>query len=839
MRLKTLVLAGALLALATPTFAQVPDTAAILEQLRDDVVAGRITPEEIRARLRAAGISNEEVRQRLRQFGYPENLLDRYLTGEVAPAGAPSLSPAQLEQVLRNLSIPKLGQLGIADSLLLPLDTLLRDTAAMPDLELGLPIFGRSLFQRATTQFRPITTGPVPSNYRLGPGDELVLILTGDVQEAYSLPVTREGFIIVPNVGRVSVNGLTLDQLRNSLFTYLGRVYSGVIRGPEATTFFDVSIATLRSNQIFVIGEVERPAAYEVTSVATALEALYQAGGPTEQGSFRNVLIRRGGRAVATLDIYDYLTRGVATGDVQLEHGDVVFVPIRGSRVQIDGNVPRPGIYELKETEGLRSLIELSGGVEPEADLRRVQIDRILPPEQRAPGRQRTLFDINVADLLDREGEFVALQPGDEVYLFAVSAERRNTVTIRGNVWAPGVYELEAELRLSQLIAKAGGLKDDAYRGRAQIIRLDPRDLAKRVVAASLTGGDDPLLEEYDEVVVYSVGEFRDRRFVTIYGEVQRPGVYEFRDDMTLRDLVMMSGGVKDNAYVLEAEVARITEQPDATGDLTEISTVPLDSSYVISERPSGNAGGGASNGGGAASAPDFTLARYDNIFIRRRPGWELQRTVTLTGEVRFPGTYALQRKDERLNELLARSGGLTRDANPEGIRFFRRPENPVSADDTLSRRSREIPITGGYTPNRVNVDLPAVMKDPEVGDNLVLMDGDSIHIPEFVPTIRVEGAVLFPVSVLYERGAGLDYYINSAGGYARDGDKGRARVEYANGSVRTVNKFLIFKSKPKPEPGSRVFVPVKPPSGPAVNWQAVTAVVTTSVTVWALLFRR
>jgi len=833
MRVSSSVLAVAALALAlapaSPALAQVQDTAAAIERVRQELQAGRITPEEIRARIRAAGISDEEVRRRLRELGYSEELLDRYLDPGFAGAAAPTLSSSQLEQVLRRLSIPPVGQTGVPDSLLMLMDTadiLLRQPETF---EAGPQVFGKSLFDRATTQFQPVTMGPVPPNYRLGPGDELVLILTGDVQALYSLPVTREGFIVIPDVGRIPVNGLTLEGLRNSLYTYLGRVYSGVMRGPEATTFFEVSISTLRRNQVFVVGEVERPSAYEVSSVATALEALYQAGGPTEVGSFRNIEIRRGDRSVAVLDVYDYLTGGAAGGDVPLDQGDVIFVPVRSRHVTISGNVVRPAIYELKGDEGLRALIELAGGIVPEADLRRVQIDRILPPEERRAGVARRIFDVSVAELLDAEGELIPLVAGDRVYVHAVTEERRNTVTVRGNVWSPGIFELTPGMRLSDLIDRAGGLKDDTYMGRVQVVRLDPEDLSTRIVSASLAADEDPELHEYDEVRVYSVADFRDRRFVTIYGQVQNPGVYEFSDDMTLRDLVILAGGLRDNAYVLEAEVARLVDRPDTTGDLTEIRTVPLDSSYVIAERPTG---AGSDGGNGQAAVPEFTLERYDNVFIRPRPGWELQRTVTLTGEVRFPGAYALQRKDERLSSVIQRAGGLTREGYAAGIRFYRSRENDPGRTarpetDTLAAVER----------SRVNVDLPRALDSPGGADDLILQDGDSVHIPEYIPLVRVEGAVLFPVSVLYEPGAGLDYYIESAGGFARDGDKGRTRVEYANGSVKTVSKFLFFRSSPKPGPGSRVVVPVKP-EGQPINWQAVTALVTTAVTVYAVLTR-
>jgi protein involved in polysaccharide export with SLBB domain len=815
MRLESIALASALVAVVAPAHAQVPDTAAVIQELQQEVLSGRLSPEEIRARIRASGLGEAEIRQRLRDLGYPEDLLDQYMAFGYAPGLGTPVTPAQVENIMRQLALPPTAQVP-GDSLPVVTDTLPIDSLISTGPPEGLPVFGKSLFRGATTQFRPLTMGPVPANYRLGPGDELVLILTGDVQDIYTLPVTREGFVVIADVGRVSVNGLTLDQLRNSLYTYLGPVYSGVVRGPDATTFFELTISKLRRNQVFVIGEVERPAAYEVTSVATALQALYQSGGPTEQGSFRDIQIRRGASLIASLDIYEYLTQGAARGDVPLDQGDVVFVPVRGRWVEIDGNVVRPGIYELKDGEGLSSLIRLAGGIEPEADLRRIQIDRILPPEQRDPGVQRVLIDVNVAGLLEAEGEVASIEPGDKVYVFAVSEARRNTITISGNVWAPGVYELSQEMSLLELIDQAGGLKDDTYLGRVQIVRLNPLDLSKRMVAVSLAAGDDPLLAEYDVVTVYSVSEFRERRFVTMYGAVQKPGVYDFQDDMTLRDLVIAAGGLRDDAYVLEAEVARVVSQPDASGDFVEIQTVPLDSSYVVAQWAS-------RAGGGQAQAPDFVLAQYDNVFIRNRPDYELQRTVTISGQVRFPGTYALRRKDERLSSLVERAGGLSNEAYAAGIRFFRRTDEQGTDGGPLAR---------------VNVDLESILDTPDFQGNLILESGDSIYIPEFIPTVRVEGAVLLPVNVMYEPGADLGYYVNSAGGYSSNGDRGRTRVEYANGSVRTVHKkLLIFKSEPKPQPGSRVFVPEKP-QGRGINWVAITAVVTSFATVYALLFK-
>jgi protein involved in polysaccharide export with SLBB domain len=808
------IVVGAICALASPALGQARDTATAIRQLQQQVQRGEITPEEILARLEAAEMTVDDLRQRLVDAGYPADLLDEYLSTGAFPAGVPALTSEQVERLLQRLSIPPLGP--AVDSLYGPTRVareILVDTLALP-LELEPPVFGRSLFERATTEFVPVTMGPVPANYRLGPGDGLVLVLTGDVQAIYDLPVTREGFVVIPDVGRVSVNGLTLDQLRNALYTYLGQVYSGVRQGPEATTFFEVTIGSLRSNQVYVIGDVDRPGQYEVTSVSTALDALYRSGGPTKNGSFRNIQVRRGERVVANLDVYEYLTRGAATGDITLNQGDVVYVPVRGRHVEIAGNVMRPGIYELKGEEGLRALIDLAGGVEPEADLRRVQLDRIVPPDQRQPGVGRTLVDVNVAELLDTEGEFVPIDRGDRVYVFAVGEERRNSVTLRGNVWSPGVYAFSPGMTLGDLLDRAGGVKVDTYLGRAQIFRLDPMDLSRSVVAVPLTSDLETELMEYDEVVVYSISEFQARRTVSIDGAVNDPGVYEYRENMTVRDVILEAGGLTEAAYVLEAEVARVIMSPERPGDLTEILTVPLDSSYVVNE----------TDGPRAGREAEFLLQPYDNVFIRSRPGFELQRKVTITGEVMFPGSYALVREGEDLTSLIERAGGLTPEAYPDGVRYFRIEQATGDPESHVSR---------------LNVDLTELLDNPSERNRFALMDGDSIHIPGYSPTVLVDGAVLYPTSVMFEPGQGLDYYISMAGGYAFDADKGRTRVEYPNGSVGNINGWFIFKSKPVPEAGSRVFVPAKPPATQgSIDLRNLVAVLTALTTMVIVLSR-
>src|SRR5437660_2038908 len=331
----------------------------------------------IRQRIGQSGLTADQVRGRLQASGYPPNLLDAYL-GAQTPGQASPVPGAQELAAIQSLGVPGIASAGE----ILPVDTgLVRAVARGKS-----GVFGVEVFQRTTTQFLPLLAGPVPADYKLGPGDQLVLILTGDVELAYTLQVTREGFILIPQVGQLFVSNLTLDQLRDLLYTRLGRVYSGVRRNPTATTRCDVTVANVRANQIYVVGEVNQPGAYQISSLGTVLTALYAAGGITDRADMRAVSVRRDGKAVATLDLYDYLLRGDVRHDVRLETGDVVFVPVHGPRAQITGAVRRPAIYELAGGVSLASLIEDAGGFRPDAQLKRLSVFRLLPASARGTG---------------------------------------------------------------------------------------------------------------------------------------------------------------------------------------------------------------------------------------------------------------------------------------------------------------------------------------------------------------------------------------------------------------------------------------------------------------------
>src|SRR5437867_3603432 len=375
-----------LLLAASSSLAQIPTPSQAPQALQRAVQQNPGLADVIRQRIAQSGLTVDQVRARLQASGYPPTLLDAYLGAQTA--GQPSPVPGAQELA----AIQSLGLPGVASvSEILPVDTgLVRAVAGGKS-----GVFGVDVFQRTTTQFLPLLAGPVPADYKLGPGDELVLILTGDVELAYTLQVTREGFILIPQVGQLYVSNVTLDQLRDLLYARLGRVYSGVRRNPSATTRFDITVANVRANQAYVVGEVAQPGAYQISSLGTVLTALYAAGGVTERATLRAVEVRRFGKPVATLDLYDYLLRGDTRNDVRLETGDVVFVAMHGPRAQVTGAVRRPAVYEMTPGGSLADLVRDAGGFRPDAQLKRLSVFRLLSPTERGPGSPpRAVIDV-------------------------------------------------------------------------------------------------------------------------------------------------------------------------------------------------------------------------------------------------------------------------------------------------------------------------------------------------------------------------------------------------------------------------------------------------------------
>jgi len=694
---------------------------------------------EIEAAARATGMDPRELRERMRSTPTATETDAAAPARTFVPRPEPAIVPDTLAAVTRPATVA------------------------------GEPL-GFEIFRWAPTTFEPLTYGPVGEDYPLGPGDELTLTLWGDAQLALTLTVSREGAVTLPDVGQVAVSGLPLGAARERIRAALARVYSG-LRGANgrSTTSLSLSLGKLRSIQVFLLGQVVRPGGYTLSAVSRALNALYAAGGPTLAGSLRDVRIVRGGQIVARVDLYEVILQGAGQEMPRLENGDVVFVPPATRRVALSGPVRRAGLIELKDGEQLRDLLRIAGGVLPEADVTRAQIDRVTPLELREalPGQGRIALDVPLSQVLSGAVADVPMRDADSLTVFELPQRRGNTVNLTGRgVVRPGVYQYRDGLTVSQLITLAGGVTPDAYLDRAQVVRTlrDSSRASLHFVPARALSGDpseDLPLQALDDVSIRSKWDLEERQQVTVHGLVRAPGRYELLEGMTLTDLLMRAGGFTDDAYAVRAELTRV----GSGSHLADTLQVPLQRDLTR-----------------CVEASAFRLQPHDAVFIRRDPEFREPEFVVLDGEVRFPGTYALTRRDERMSDLLQRAGGLTREAYAEGARF--------------SRQSG----------SRLAIDLPLAIRRPASRHDLVLMPGDTLAVPRHTPTVSIEGAVLNPVTALHQPGASVSYYVTQASGFRSDADRRAVVVVSPSGRVRKGGQ---------PEPGSRIIVPARPPESP------------------------
>ena len=749
----------------------------------------------IQQRISQSGLTPDQIRARLEAAGYSPNLLDAYMSDSATVANA-QLTPGATETT----AIQALGLPSITPTESLTTKTgVVTQPAATPAVA-GLPVFGVDVFKRSTTQFYPLLSGPVPTDYKLGPGDQIVLILTGDVEQTYSLQVTREGFILIPQVGQVFVSNLTMEQARDELYGRLSRVYSGVRRGSTGSTKFDISVANVRAVQVYVVGEVAQPGAYQISALGTVLTALYAAGGVTGLASGRTIDVRRGGKSIATFDLYDYLLKGDTRSDLRLEDGDVIFVPVKAKRVAVTGSINRPAQYDLGPNETLTDLMREAGGLTADAASTRISITRIVPATERGPGgAQRVVVDVATPKGASAVPP-VPMEDGDSVAVFTITDAVKHFVDLGGSVYLPGRFGWHEGMRLSEVVKLAGGFLPATYSGRAHISRWNPADSTRYLVSVELPRDmaapwpADSVLHDRDVVTVYSRPDMRDSLQVAITGAVNSPGRFEWRQGMTLRDLVLMANGLATGADLEYAEVARLPLDRKG-GTLATTIRVPLDSTYIFDRDSLGRVLTPPGMAFPASGTPDVPIEPYDNVLIFLQPGFELQRSVTIIGQVRFPGTYSLQRKDERIASLIGRAGGLTSQAYAEGVRFHR----------------------AFRAAGRINLNLANALKHPGSLDDVILQPDDTITIPEYEAVVKVTGAVNSPGSVLYKPGASVGYYISAAGGYNQRADEGHTSVRLANGEIATrSSKFLFFGGGVHtPDAGAEVTVPFKDPNAP------------------------
>jgi protein involved in polysaccharide export with SLBB domain len=642
-----------------------------------------------------------------------------------------------------------------------------------------LKLFGEDLFTATTSDFSPAPIVTAPSDYKLGPGDNLIVYLWGSVDLELNLTVDREGKLFVPRAGEIKVFGLTLDQFKSTLRKKLSTIYSDFDLG--------VMLGKIRAIRVYVYGEVKKPGGYTISSLSTLFNALYNAGGPNRSGSMRNIRLMRSGKLIANIDLYDFLLNGNTSGNYKLESEDVIFVPIVGPKITMRGQVKRSAIYELREEIKLLDMINLAGGVEDDAYLGRVMIDRI------NNGEGRKLIDLSLASDDDKLKNNISVKSGDDISVFGIYERRQNVVWLGGHVKHPGAYQIEERATVAQLLDDGQQLREDALLHRADLIRThndSHQELITINIDEALKGNpmfNLQLLAD-DSLKVYGSNEVLRDKYVTIEGEVSNPGRYRLLENMSISDLIFASGNLKRSAYTLTAEIVR-----RIPGE--EIKIIYIDLEEIMR----------SSN-----SKEDIIIREDDYVLIRRIPMWDLDNFVTIKGEIKFPGKYALYRPDETLYELIQRAGGLTDDAFAFGAVFTREEiqdklnrmnlqsimnrANPVRYDS--SGNMIKTPILD-YNPlelSRMVIDLELILHSAGKMDNLTLQKGDDIYIPPKPSGVQVTGAVASSGTIHYQQNKRAEYYIDQAGGNLPHADKKELRVIRANGQVLSNGKAKKYK---------------------------------------------
>lgn len=658
-------------------------------------------------------------------------------------------------------------------------------------------IFGSELYNRIAPSFEPNLKLATPLNYIIGPDDELQLNVFGVQEYTGDLPVSAEGNINIPNIGQVKVAGLTIEAATQKLKSVMGNSFYPYLKNGGAK--LTVTLNKIRSIKVTIIG-ANMPGNYTLSSLSTVFNALYLAGGPTAFGSFREIELVRNNKIERKIDLYRLLLQGDQSDNVGLKDNDIIRIPAYKARVELDGQVKRPGIFEILPGENFSKVLEFASGFTDTAYRASIKVYQLSDKERK------------VRDLL--ASEYVNYQPqsGDLFKVTKILNRFQNRVKINGAVFRPDVYELTNTLTVAELIRRADGLKEDAYTGRAQILRLQD-DLSRSILSFDVRKaleGDrlhNIVLRREDEVLISSILDLRDHFKVTIQGEVRVPGEYDYVENITLRDIILQAGGFTDAAYK-NIEIARLIKRDSIT---------PTDNraSSIINTQIDGDLS--------VSDAASVIIQPFDVITIRKKAGYTLPESVTITGQVQYPGPYALNNRNERVSDILKRAGGFTPDANPEGAylkRYITMEERQkkeiaknvqknINTKDTLTLKNLDDQLSLEY--GKIPLDLMEIMNSPGSIEDLVLRAKDELVIPKFEGQVKISGAVLLETQVPYSAKNSFKDYVSNAGGFSGDAWKRNAYVVYANGKAATLRRFLFFKSYPKILPGSEIIIPKQP----------------------------
>nr|WP_035805382.1 SLBB domain-containing protein [Lunatimonas lonarensis] len=728
-------------------------------------------------------------------------------------------------------------------------------------------IFGFKLFHNRNLTFSPSLNVPTPPSYVLGAGDQLLIDVYGASQQSYDVTVNPEGRIFIPNVGPIDVGGATIAAATPRIRSSLSRIYSG-LASSNPSTFMDLRLGNLRTVSVSMVGELVRPGTYTLPSFATPFNALFAAGGPNENGSFRHVQVYRNNQLMTEIDIYDFLIEGEFSASLNLRDNDVIIVPPIRSRVEISGPVRREGLFEMKPGETVDKLIAFAGGFDSRAYRERLTVTR-------RTGSEKRIEDVDAGNFA-----FFHPQDGDAFRVGEILNRFENRVQVTGALMRPGTFALQAGMGVRDLVEMAQGLREDAFLNRATLYRTRgdfSLEIVPIDVRAIMEGKEqDIVLRREDVLNIPSIYELREEYYVKISGEVNRPGAFAFGENMTVADLVLKAGGFKESATSSKVEIARRVKD-DVSGKLAEIIILDVDRELKVS--------------GTRALEP---LKPFDHVMIRRSPGFQREQLVKVEGEAFYPGSYAIAHSDERISDLVARAGGLNAFAYAKGAtlirrnEFFKAPtEEEIKAEtltgvksrisrDSLDRtesdkilaaridrkiaesreydrqfgnevdpdelRQQSMQETGAALEGvgeinirdieLIGIDLEAILRNPHGAEDLLLREGDVLSIPRELQTVRMRGEVLYPTSARYRPYSGFKDYISRAGGFTERSRRGRSYVVYANGDVQRTKKFLFINAYPPIAPGAEIIVPTKPEREPmsVQGWVGLATSLTTLV---------
>ena len=707
--------------------------------------------------------------------------------------------------------------------------------------ELESDVYGYEIFRGNTfLSFQSNLNIPTPSDYVLGPGDKLFIDIYGQSENYYQAEVSPDGDLILENFGPINVSGMTVEKANIRLVNKLKKVYTGL---SSKKTFVNISVGIPRAVRVNIVGEVNLPGTYNFSAFNTVYNAIYVAGGITENATLRNVKLFRNNKLVNTIDIYNFLNKGDQSSNVRLENNDLIVVGPYTNRVSIFGGVKTPGKFEIKNGETLADLINYAGGFSEDSYSKSLRITRVFDDQYK------------IVDVNSDQFEFFQLKSGDKIEIDKVIEKYENRLILKGSVYRPGIFALTDGMTVKDLIEKGEGLKPDTYMERSFITRTNEDFSTTNIsfdLKKQLNSLEDPIILNKDDVLnILSINDLKDDNYIEISGEISKPGIYPYSNNLTLNDLILLAGGVRKNATLASIEVSRANKSDEnQTAQIFNLSLSDL------------------------KSESNFDLEPFDNVIIRKNPEIDIKRFARIEGEVKYPGEYAISSKKERISDLINRSGGPNEYAYYKGATLIRKTEfaeesslieNEIKdltrlkekiltnlnltesekllvsrIDSDIEKLNKEnstnqdfssfvkkeriseivkrnamdgdIPLAKSES---IGINLDQILKNPGLKSDLLIEDGDIIIIPKKLETVRLRGELLYPTTVRHSPSRGLKYYINSAGGFDLKAKRSSTYVVYANGDVARTKKFLFFNLYPKAEPGCEVIVPKKSEKNP------------------------